>query len=162
MVYAYSILNGTSKSCGCLRKELKASEFGRSNKRLYSIWKHMVGRCHDPDEVGFRRYGGRGITVCEAWRNDYPAFARWALTNGYEDGLSNDRIDGDRGYSPDNCQWITLRENVRKTSRVKMTPEKRRMATGMATLGLSGRKISRLMGVSHNTINFYLNGKSWY
>ena len=66
----------------------------------------MKDRCLNPNYHSYSRYGGRGITICDEWINDSNAFERWAVSNGYSDELSVDRIDNDKGYSPDNCRWV--------------------------------------------------------
>ena len=70
----------------------------------------MKDRCYRDRSTHFSDYGGRGITVCPLWVESFPDFRDWALTNGYADNLSIDRIDNDRGYSPDNCRWATAKE----------------------------------------------------
>lgn len=77
--------------------------------RLYRIWKAMRVRCNNPNTSEYHRYGGRGIKVCEEW-NNYFVFQSWAYSHGYADNLTIDRIDNDKGYSPNNCRWITLKE----------------------------------------------------
>lgn len=79
--------------------------------RLYGIWSSMVKRCECPTSSNFKYYGGRGIAVCESWRNNPKAFFDWALGNGYSDELCIDRKDVNGNYCPENCQWITHREN---------------------------------------------------
>jgi hypothetical protein len=92
------------------------AEYKKSN-RLRNIWYNMKHRCYNPKNIGFKNYGGRGITVCDEWRNDYSAFERWALTNGYAPDLTNDRINNDGNYEPGNCQWIPNANNVAKGNR---------------------------------------------
>jgi hypothetical protein len=83
---------------------------GHSKERLYRIYGGMICRCTNPKADNYHRYGGNGITVCDEWLHDYMVFREWALANGYEDHLTIDRIDGTKGYSPDNCRWATYHE----------------------------------------------------
>ncbi len=85
---------------------------GQSKTRLHRKWKSMVERCHNPDRHNYRWYGARGIRVCKEWRQDFVTFADWARTNGYVDGLELDRVDNERGYSPDNCRWVAKHDNL--------------------------------------------------
>lgn len=139
LAYAYQLNKGTKKSCGCLRVEeaskhippaTKGSENptykhgGKSGgiERLYITWWNMLKRCETESANRYEFYGGRGIKVCEEW-HDYDAFRSWAYENGYfdqdpklprKDKLSIDRIDPDGDYTPDNCRWVSLSENVRQ------------------------------------------------
>lgn len=81
--------------------------------RLYNIWIRMKQRCFNKNSSDYDRYGGRGIAVCEEWKNCYKEFHDWAIANGYNDELSIDRIDNDGDYEPDNCQWITMAQQAR-------------------------------------------------
>ncbi|WP_326707988.1 hypothetical protein OG758_48720 [Streptomyces sp. NBC_01474] len=94
---------------------------GQSRTRLHSVWTNMRERCSNPDSEKYSRYGGRGITVCDEW-NNFRSFATWAHTHGYAEGLSIDRINNDRGYSPDNCRWVTDLENLMNRSRYLPEP----------------------------------------
>ena len=78
-------------------------------------WYHIKERCYNKNSKSYPLYGGRGITVCDEWLHDSDAFARWAMENGYKSGLEIDRIDNDKGYSPDNCRWIPKIQNMRNT-----------------------------------------------
>lgn len=98
-------------SCGCWRNRRN----GESKTRLYRIWYGMHDRCENPKYDHFDRYGGRGIIVCSEWA-DFDAFKTWALSNGYADDLSIDRIDGDGNYEPGNCRFATQREQMRNVS----------------------------------------------
>lgn len=79
--------------------------------RLRYVYYDMIRRCYNPKDKGYYRYGKRGITVCSEWKNNHLAFFRWAKESGYTQGLQLDRIDNDKGYYPDNCHWVTAKEN---------------------------------------------------
>jgi hypothetical protein len=84
------------------------------NKRLYWIWQGMKRRCYNSNCNCFKWYGSKGITVCDEWKNDFSKFKEWALSSGYTDLLTIDRIDSNKNYEPSNCQWITQSENSKK------------------------------------------------
>jgi len=73
----------------------------------YHVWESMKARCDNPNEKGYKNYGGRGITVCEVWRNSFEEFEKWAIASGYLKGLTLDRRDNDGDYEPDNCRWVS-------------------------------------------------------
>lgn len=83
------------------------------HSRLYTIWCGMIERCEYKMDINYKNYGGRGITVCEEW-HDSKTFIEWALSHGYEDNLTIDRINNNENYCPENCQFITRRENIMK------------------------------------------------
>jgi hypothetical protein len=96
-------------SCGCFRIEnvIKGrKKHGLSDSRINRIWYHMKNRCYNKKHPKYKDYGGRGITVCDEWIDDFQAFVFWAFRNGYKNNLSIDRDDNDKGYSPDNCRWV--------------------------------------------------------
>lgn len=126
------VRSGKIKSCGCLNREkaigklplmhAAATTHGQSRTSIYKIWYGMKGRCYTKSNTCYPRYGAKGITVCKEWLDDPEAFIKWALANGYKKGLSIDRIDGTKGYSPDNCRFITQSEQMRNIScNVKIT-----------------------------------------
>lgn len=87
---------------------------GDSRSRLHQIWKDMKQRCINPKNSRYLRYGGRSIKIFLKWINDFAAFSKFALANGYADSLTIDRIDNDKGYYPENCQWITKSANSKR------------------------------------------------
>lgn len=92
-----------------------------THKRIQSIWWGMIERCYRPNARSYKWYGAKGITVCDEWK-DFKAFEAWALSVGYENNLSIDRIDNSKGYSPDNCKWVPLCEqNKNRTNSIRIT-----------------------------------------
>lgn len=83
-------------------------------EKLRKVWRQMKSRCDKPTDGSYYKYGGRGIRVCDAWY-DYFAFRSWSIENGYEDGLTIDRIDNEGNYEPSNCRWTDLKTQSRNT-----------------------------------------------
>ena len=107
-------------SCKTKRTWDSRDSHGESKTRLYSIFHNMHKRCEKENAINYHRYGGEGVTVCDEWQT-YEPFSEWAHNNGYEEHLTLDRIDNNKGYSPDNCRWATYREqslNTRQNRRI--------------------------------------------
>lgn len=124
---------GECKSCGCLSSEMikKArTKHGMCGTRIYRAWRNMKDRCSNPNTPRYKDYGARGITVCEEW-NNFESFYEWAKLCGYNDNLTLDRIDNDKGYCPENCRWITMEQqqyNKRTTHYLTYKGETKSMA----------------------------------
>jgi len=112
---------GVTKSCGCLAEERKL-EHTPELDRLRRIYNGMIQRCYNPNSVAYKHYGDRGIYICDEWLNDREKFIEWALSHGYSNDLSIDRINNDGIYEPGNCRWadaVTQANNQRKGDKRK-------------------------------------------
>ena len=114
------------------------------NKRIRNIFKGVLDRCYNPNDKNFKTYGGKGIKVCQEWIENHKLFELWSLENGYKDNLTIDRIDSNKDYCPENCQWITLGENSRRAN-----------ANFIEVNGktLSGTQWAKELNLGCNTIN---------
>ena len=109
-VRANRLMHGRTKSCGCLKKENHVKTHGMTKTRIYNIWRGMKKRCYDLTNHNYLYYGKRGITVCDEWRDSFDSFYCWAKHNGYQEQLSLDRIDNNGNYCPENCRWVSVKE----------------------------------------------------
>lgn len=110
-VISASLISGNTKSCGCLQEESRIKHnLYVDNKKMYHVWSTMKQRCNNPNDKNYHNYGGRGIKVCNEWLKDFSNFYNWAISNGYQEGLSIERKDVNGDYCPENCCWITMKE----------------------------------------------------
>jgi hypothetical protein len=99
-----NVNNGQVKHCK-LPIHYKNHKLG--HHRIYRIWINIKQRCFNKNSQAYKNYGGRGITICDEWENDFLSFYNWALENGYEDNLTIDRKNNDGNYEPNNCRWVS-------------------------------------------------------
>ena len=123
-----ALRTGNTQSCGCLikqwRKDFTRSHIkhGDADSRLYVVWEQMRKRCNNPNDKSYKYYGAKGVSVCDEWENNYSAFQKWAIENGYDSSAKRgqytlDRINPYGNYEPNNCRWITLKEQFRNLRR---------------------------------------------
>ena len=143
---AYSLIYGRCCSCGHHTSKPKEGSImsNKTSKRLYSILSGMKSRCFSKNNPNFNHYGGRGITICQEWIDNFRSFEKWAIENGYRNDLTIDRIDVNGNYEPDNCRWITNKEqqnNKRNTVHIDFCGE-----------DITLKELSNLTGIDRNTL----------
>lgn len=145
VVSGRALRSGSTRSCGCLFSDMLKERSANSDKgtRIYREWTSMRNRCYCSSNTSYPRYGGRGITVCDEWK-DYKAFKLWAISNGYTDELTLDRIDPNGIYEPSNCRWITAQDqciNRRNTVYVEYNGEVKPLLTFCNELNLDYQRM---------------------
>lgn len=133
------------RSCGCLHDETH-EQHGGTGTILHHKWTGMRDRCNNPNSKQYSYYGGRGIRICDEWQNSFAAFRDWALSAGYKDGLSLDRIDVNGNYCPDNCRWISMAEqqaNKRSNVRIEYNGETHTIAEWAEITGIDYKTLHR-------------------
>ena len=148
---------GCTLSCGCLQKErvsISNSKHNKSLSKLYGVWSSMKSRCYNKNNDKYKNYGGRGISVCNDWRNDFSKFFSWAKNNGYKKGLTIDRIDVNGNYGPENCRWVDYKQQARnKTTNIKI------MFQGKL-IGMS--EVAEILGIKYSRFVWrYKSGKTF-
>lgn len=118
-VVCSSLKNGHTTSCGCYKKVCCITH-NETKTRLHRIWSGIKARCQNKNLPKYNNWGGRGIKMCKEWADSYEKFRDWALSSGYKENLTIDRIDNNKWYSPDNCRWATTKQqsNNRRTNHI--------------------------------------------
>lgn len=165
VVNGSALRNGHTRSCGCLQADKTAQmvrrrSFGDAfmdvpyDKRLLGIFNAMKQRSYNPNNSEYRHYGGKGVMICDEWLNSFPKFHSWALSHGYERGLTIDRIDNSKGYMPENCRFTTKAEQNRNTTRTHRILDE---TTGRF---LTAAQVAQVIGVSRSTAAKWFRGEN--
>jgi hypothetical protein len=130
--------------------------------RIYAMWLDMRNRCYRPGVHRYENYGGRGIKVCEAWKKSFIKFKNWVIEHGYKDNLSIDRINNNGDYTPNNCRFVTNKENCRNRSTTKMNIDKVLEIKRKFTNKRGDRtRLAKEYNISITHVSRILNGESW-
>lgn len=158
-----NLTSGNTKSCGCLQKQRASKsniKHGKRNTRLYRIWLNMKDRCCNKHNKRYEYYGGRGIAVCNEWKDDFQAFYDWSMVNGYSDNLTIDRINVDGNYEHYNCRWVdmkTQRINARNTNNITIDGVTKCLKDWCVTLHLNYSTVHARINRLHWDIKKALN-----
>jgi hypothetical protein len=140
------------KGCMSLKKSLSATKHGSRGTKLYGVWNTMKQRCSNPNVQMYYRYGGRGIEVCEEWKNSFEVFMDFAINNGYADGMSIERLDNNKGYTPENCTFIPISEQPKNRSVCKIFDEDKPVIIKKYNNGYSQSQIAKMYNVHPSRI----------
>lgn len=143
----HGIKHAPRKSSGTDNNNYKAGF--AMNKNLYWVYYAMIQRCYMANCKQYFRYGGRGIRVCREWLEDKTSFYKWAIEQGYREGLTLDRIDNDKGYSPENCRWVDYKAQGNNTRRNHLITYKGQIKTM--------KQWSEELGINYSTLRNRIN-----
>lgn len=146
------ITSGHAKTCGCLQLQV-AKKHGFFGTRIYQTWVQMKARCFNEQHKHYKDYGGRGITVCDEWKDDFMTYYYWSIDNGYAENLSIDRIENDGNYEPSNCRWVSMQmqaNNKRNNRLIEYNNQTHTLA-----------EWSRILGINYKTLKARIITMCW-
>lgn len=143
LVFGTNLRNGHTTSCGCIKNR------NLVNSPIYKVWQSMKQRCNNPASQAFKHYGGRGIKICASWESSSETFINWAIVNGWKKGLELNRKDNNKGYYPENCDFVSRRKNMQNTR----LQERSKNLPGVTRFH---RKFAARIGLNKKTIPFGL------
>jgi hypothetical protein len=134
----------------------------RTGNRLYMLWNGIKSRCYRAKKHDYPIYQGKGIVVCNEWKNSYKTFKEWALSNGYKQGLQIDRINSNGNYEPNNCRFVTVTENIRNRPFNKLDINKARLIRGLYFASRHKQQsLAKLFNTNQVTVWSVINNKTW-
>ena len=161
-------------SCGCHPRRSRLLVGGGSSHPLYNAWRNIKNRCFNKNNPDYKYYGGKGLSICDEWRNSFINFYDWAMSVGWERGFAIDRINNDQGYLPSNCRFITKSENSKKANAdnpglnfgssshlSKLNEQKVSEIKIMLNVGIRLKEIALLYNVTLPTISCIKTNKTW-
>ena len=155
------VKDGHTKSCGCYAKE-KRTIHGFNGTRLSSIYRHILRRCYSPSDENYKWYGAKGIKMCDEWLNNRKLFFDWAMSNGYKDNLTIDRINNNGNYEPSNCRWVTTKVNNRNRPTTRLSFEDAQDIRNAYLLGcFTQKEIAEGYGVCSQYVGQIINNQKW-
>ena len=154
-----AICSGNTTSCGCFRRE-RLKTHGLRKHPLYTVWINIKGRCLNINDKAYKYYGGRGIKVCNEWRENFQKFYNWAIANGYQKHLTIERIDNNGNYTSENCTFATMVDQSHNTRTTKLDWEKVNKIREMKGT-MFQREIADIYEVRQQTICSILKNKAW-
>jgi hypothetical protein len=138
-----------------------SSKIARKGTPLHNTYIGMTQRCWDKNATSYRNYGGRGVEVCQSWRN-FDNFAKWAIKSGFHPGLQIDRINNDGNYEPTNCRFVTPRENcTNKRTNIHTEKDIERLIYDYVTTFITSKELAIKYNDSQGNINNILNKRTW-
>lgn len=164
------LIQGKSKSCGCLRKDNSTKMLEKhgittgGKPRTFIIWNGMKARCFNPKATSYKSYGKKGVSVCDDWL-EFENFHNWSISNGYQDGYEIDRIDSLGNYEPKNCRWVPMSDN-RKRQRtmryIEIYGEKRNISEWCRLFKISKSTAYKYLNVSEDDFIKFGKGQTYF
>lgn len=159
------IKTGHTKSCSCLQKEVTSNRSIKHSQRfhpLWKVWRNIKTRCYNKKNNQFKDYGGRGIYICDEWRNDFKVFYDWGIANGWGKALTIDRVKNDGNYEPSNCRFVTRKTNNRNKRSNKLTQKRAEHIRLLRSYsGRTFQNIANLYGVSKQVVIAVVANRIW-
>lgn len=142
-------------------KSCSKSKHRQAYHGLYPVWANIKYRCLNENSSAYKNYGGRGITICDDWKNDFKAFYDWGVAHGYQKGLQIDRIDNDGNYEPNNCRFVDCATNIRNQRGTKLTIDQSKDIRYALSQGLTCSSLAKLYRIGEERIRLIKLNRAW-